>query len=296
VGRSQGIGISTGGPDGQRKMSIAGSGKGKTLKIGIVGCAGRMGRTLVAEIAVTDDVVLGGGGEQAESPFIGQDVAVLAGLPAAGIAVGSDVAALFAVCDAVIDFTAAPAAPIHAGLAANSGTVLVIGTTGLDAVQQQAVEAAAAKTAIVQAANMSVGVNLLLGLTRQVAAVLGEDYDIEVIEMHHRHKADAPSGTALALGRAAADGRAVALDDKAQRTRDGIVGARRAGDIGFATLRGGDVVGEHTVIFATDGERIELSHKASSRRVFAKGAVRAALWAGGKPPGLFSMIDVLGLV
>jgi 4-hydroxy-tetrahydrodipicolinate reductase len=165
----------------------------------------------------------------------------------------------------------------------------------LNADQQQAVEAAAGKTAIVQAANMSVGVNLLLGLTRQVAAVLGEDYDIEVIEMHHRHKVDAPSGTALALGRAAADGRAVALDDKAQRSRDGIVGARRAGDIGFATLRGGDVVGEHTVIFATDGERIELSHKASSRGVFAKGAVRAALWAGGKPPGLYSMTDVLGL-
>ena len=265
------------------------------MKIGIGGCAGRMGRTLVAEIEATDGAVLGGGSEQADSPFIGQDVAVLAGLPAAGIAVGSDAAALFAACNAVIDFTAAPAAPIHAGLAADTGKVLVIGTTGLDAAQQQAIEVAAAKTAVVQAANMSVGVNLLLGLTRQVAAVLGDDYDIEVIEMHHRHKVDAPSGTALALGRAAADGRAVALDDKAQRARDGIVGARRAGDIGFATLRGGDVVGEHTVIFATDGERIELSHKASSRGVFAKGAVRAALWAGGKPPGLYSMTDVLGL-
>jgi 4-hydroxy-tetrahydrodipicolinate reductase len=265
------------------------------MKIGIVGCAGRMGRTLVVEIEATGGAVLGGGSEQADSPFIGQDVAVLAGLQAAGVMVGADAAALFSACDAVIDFTAAPAAPIHAGLAADTGKVLVIGTTGLNADQQQAVEAAAGKTAIVQAANMSVGVNLLLGLTRQVAAVLGEDYDIEVIEMHHRHKVDAPSGTALALGRAAADGRAVALDDKAQRSRDGIVGARRAGDIGFATLRGGDVVGEHTVIFATDGERIELSHKASSRGVFAKGAVRAALWAGGKPPGLYSMTDVLGL-
>jgi len=265
------------------------------MKIGIVGCAGRMGRTLVAEIEASDGAVLGGGSEQADSPFIGQDVAVLAGLKAAGVMVGADAAALFSVCDAVIDFTAPSAAPIHAGLAADTGKVLVVGTTGLDADQQQAVEAAAARTAIVQAANMSVGVNLLLGLTRQVAAVLGEDYDIEVIEMHHRHKVDAPSGTALALGRAAADGRAVALDDKAQRSRDGIVGARRAGDIGFANLRGGDVVGEHTVIFATDGERVELSHKASSRGVFAKGAVRAALWAGGKPPGPYSMTDVLGL-
>ncbi len=264
------------------------------MKIGIVGCAGRMGRTLVAEVEATDGAVLGGGSEQANSPFIGEDIALLAGLPAAGIMVGPDAAGLFAVCDAVIDFTAAAAAPVHAALAAKFGKVLVIGTTGLDGAQQQAVETAAAKTAIVQAANMSVGVNLLLGLTRQVSAILGDDYDIEIVEMHHRHKVDAPSGTALALGRAAADGRAVALDDKAQRSRDGLVGARRAGDIGFATLRGGDVVGDHTVVFAADGERIELSHKASSRGVFAKGAVRAALWAGGKPPGLYSMTDVLG--
>jgi len=143
---------------------------------------------------------------------------------------------------------------------------------------------------------MSVGVNLLLALTERVAATLDESYDIEIVEMHHRHKIDAPSGTALALGRAAAAGRGVALDDVSDRGRDGVTGARKPGDIGFAVLRGGDVVGEHAVVFATDGERIELSHKAGSRRIFAAGAVRAALWAHGKPPGLYGMRDVLGLV
>jgi len=151
------------------------------------------------------------------------------------------------------------------------------------------------KCAIVQAANMSVGVNVLLGLTKQAAGILGEDYDIEIVEMHHRHKVDAPSGTALALGAAAAEGRGVDLEKASQRVRDGHTGARNRGDIGFATLRGGDVVGDHTVVFAAEGERIELTHKASSREIFARGAVRAALWAGDKPPGLYTMRDVLGL-
>ena len=172
---------------------------------------------------------------------------------------------------------------------------LIAGTTGLAANEQKAVEDAARKVAIVQAANMSVGVNLLLGLTEETAARLGDDYDIEILEMHHRHKVDAPSGTALALGRAAAKGRGVELDAVAKRVRDGHTGPRRAGDIGFAMLRGGDVAGEHTVIFATEASRIEIVHKAISRSVFAGGALRAALWLDGKPPGLYSMRDVIGL-
>jgi 4-hydroxy-tetrahydrodipicolinate reductase len=265
------------------------------MKIGIVGCAGRMGRALVAEVAATAGAELAAGSERKGSEPVGKDASVMAGLEASGILIGDDAKAVFAASDAVIDFTAAAIAPLHAGLAAEMKKILVLGTTGIDAAQQKAVEDAAKRTAIVQAANMSIGVNLLLGLTRQVAAALGEDYDIEIVEMHHRHKVDAPSGTALALGRAAAEGRKVDLNKVSQRTRDGVIGARRKGDIGFATLRGGDVVGDHTVIFAADGERVELTHKASSRTVFARGAVRAALWAEGKAPGLYSMRDVLGL-
>jgi 4-hydroxy-tetrahydrodipicolinate reductase len=171
----------------------------------------------------------------------------------------------------------------------------VVGTTGLKPEHEAALDEAAAKVAVVQAANMSVGVNLMLGLARQVAAILDDGFDIEIVEMHHRHKVDAPSGTALALGKAAAAGRGVALDDVAVRARDGMIGPRPKGQIGFATLRGGDVVGEHTVVFAGEGERIELTHKASSRAIFARGAVRAALWTQGRPPGRYSMRDVLGL-
>ncbi len=188
-----------------------------------------------------------------------------------------------------------PAARFHAGLAAQAMAVHVIGTTGLSAGQEDALERAALHTAIVRAANMSLGVNLLLALVEQVGRALDADYDIEIVEMHHRHKVDAPSGTALALGRAAADGRGVDLAAVAERVRAGHTGPRRRGDIGFATLRGGDVVGEHSVIFAAEGERIELTHKASTREVFARGAIRAALWARGKPPGLYGMKDVLGL-
>ncbi len=264
------------------------------MKIGIVGCAGRMGRMVATEILADDGCTLIGGTEPRGSDFIGMDIGVLAGAPALGIMVGDNTGAMFAAADAVIDFTVPAATAAHAVLAADHGTVLVDGTTGLDAIQQEVVDEAARKIAIVHAANMSVGVNLMLGLTEQVAAILGDEYDIEIVEMHHRHKVDAPSGTALAIGDAAAKGRGVDLDTVAQRVRDGHTGARRPGDIGFATLRGGDVVGDHTVIFVADGERIEISHKASSRAVFARGAVRAALWAVGKPAGLYAMRDVLG--
>lgn len=265
------------------------------MKIGIVGCGGRMGRMVVAEVLRADGCDLTGGTEQPGSDLIGQDVAALAGGDAAGIAVGDDAAALFEASDTVVDFTIPAATMAHAGLAGKYGTALIVGTTGLTPEHMQELTDAAAKTAIVQAANMSVGVNLLLGLTEQTAAALDIDYDIEIVEMHHRHKVDAPSGTALALGRAAADGRGVDLESVSQRVRDGHTGPRKAGDIGFATLRGGDIAGDHTVIFAGEGERIELTHKASDRAVFASGAIRAALWTAGQKPGLYSMRDVLGL-
>lgn len=264
------------------------------MKIGIVGCAGRMGQMLVQEVLKTGGCTLAGGTEQPGNPSLGKDVAALSGAEPAGFLVTDDAEALVTGSDAVIDFTRPDATLAHAQIAAQSGTIHIIGTTGLNDIQQAVLARAAETTALVQAANMSVGVNLLLGLTRQAAAILGDDYDIEVVEMHHRHKVDAPSGTALALGQAAAEGRKVNLDEVSQRVRDGITGPRKTGDIGFATLRGGDVVGDHTVILASDGERIEISHKAGSREVFARGAVRAALWAEGKEPGLYSMRDVLG--
>ncbi len=265
------------------------------MKIGIAGCAGRMGRMLVEAVLETEGATLSGGTEGQGHGAIGEDVAAIGGGKPCGLLVGDDTGALFAVSDVIIDFTSPDATVRHARLAEEHGVALVVGTTGLRPADFEVLNAAARSTPVVQAANMSVGVNLLLGLTQQVASILADAYDIEIVEMHHRHKVDAPSGTALALGRAAADGRGVDLDATAQRVRDGIIGARRQGDIGFATLRGGDVVGEHTVIFAGDGERIELSHKATSRAVFAHGAVRAALWTEGQPPGLYSMRQVLGL-
>jgi len=264
------------------------------MKIGIVGCAGRMGRMLVAEAIAGDGCTLIGGVEHGQSPFVGADVAALAGLDDSGLVVGSDTDALFAAADVVIDFTLPQAAIGHAEAAIKHGTALVIGTTGLGLAEQAAIEQAAEKVAIVQAANFSLGVNLLMSLTAQVAGILNQDFDIEIVEMHHRHKVDAPSGTALALGQAAADGRGVDLESVSERVRDGHTGARIPGDIGFATLRGGDVVGEHSVIFAAEGERLELTHKASSRNLFARGAVRAAMWCDGKPAGLYCMADVLG--
>ena len=263
-------------------------------KIGIVGCAGRMGRMLVREVLATPDCTLSGGTEPA-GEAVGMDMGLLVGDRPVGVAVTTDAAALFAVSDAIIDFTVPAATKRHADLALVTGKALVIGTTGLDTDVLAAITAASKKAAVVRSANMSVGVNVLLALTQKLAATLGADYDIEIVEMHHRHKVDAPSGTALALGEAAAKGRGVSLSNAARRSRDGQVGARPVGEIGFATLRGGDVVGDHTVIFAADGERIEITHKASSREVFAKGAVRAARWSTGRGPGLYSMADVLDL-
>ncbi len=267
----------------------------RPMAVGVVGCAGRMGRAVVAAVLAAEGVALAGGTERDGHPAIGADVAAEAGCSPCGLRVGTDTDALFAASDAVIDFTQAATLPAHARLAARHGVALVVGTTGLAPEHHQALAAAAATVPVVQAANMSVGVNLLVGLTRQVAAILGDDYDVEIVEMHHRHKVDAPSGTALALGHAAAAGRGTALDQVAKRVRDGLIGGRRRGEIGFATLRGGDVVGEHTVLFAGEGERIELTHRATSRAVFASGALRAALWTKGRAAGLYSMRQVLGL-
>jgi 4-hydroxy-tetrahydrodipicolinate reductase len=265
------------------------------MRIGIVGCAGRMGRMLMEAVLSAEGCRLSGGTERAASEFIDRDLGALLGREPVGVSVNVDPEELFAVSDAVIDFTAPAATLAHAAIAAKQGKVLVVGTTGLTKDDEARLAEAARAVPVVYAPNFSVGVNLLMALTERAAAILGDDYDIEIVEMHHRHKVDAPSGTALGLGRSAALGRQVALDQVWCKSRDGHTGARPKGEIGFATLRGGDVVGDHTVMFAAEGERVELTHKASARSVFAKGAVRAARWAAGQKPGLYSMRDVLGL-
>jgi len=255
-----------------------------------------MGRMLLQEVSHHPDAELAGGTARPGGPLVGQDLGLLAGLAPDGRRATGDAEALFTASDAVIDFTRPEILADHLDLAVRHKKALVIGTTGLDAAERAKVGQAAKSIPIVQAANMSVGVTLLGQLVRQLASRLEpETFDVEIVEMHHRHKIDAPSGTALALAQAAAEGREVALTDVARKSRDGQIGPRPKGEIGISTLRGGDVVGDHTVIFAADGERIEITHKASSRQIFARGAVRAALWAAGRQPGLYSMIDVLGL-
>jgi 4-hydroxy-tetrahydrodipicolinate reductase len=265
------------------------------MKIGVLGCAGRMGRMLSTHVLANDGAELIGGTEASGSEYIGRDIAQLAGLDGSGNIIGDDPLSLFAAADTIIDFTVPSATAAHAKLASETGTALIVGTTGLSANQQDVIVQASEKAVVVQAANFSVGVNILLGLAKKTAGVLGNEYDIEIIEMHHRQKVDAPSGTALALGQAAALGRGVDLEKVSQRARDGQTGPRKIGDIGFATLRGGDVAGDHVIVFAADGERVELTHKASDRKVFAVGAIRAALWTANKLPGLYSMTDVLKL-
>ena len=266
------------------------------MEIGVLGCAGRMGRAVLAELLARPDLRLAGGVERDHHPALGQDLGVLAGTEPLGVSVTSDERALIAASDVVIEFSSPAATVAHAALTAAHGTGHVIGTTGLDGSQEQLLLAAAARTAIVRAANMSLGVNLLLGLAEQVARALGPDaFDVEILELHHKHKVDAPSGTALALGAAVARGRGVDLGDLADRGRDGQTGARRPGAIGFAALRGGDAVGDHVVIFAGAGERLELTHRASNRAIYARGAVHAAQWLHGRPPGLYGMAAVLGL-
>jgi 4-hydroxy-tetrahydrodipicolinate reductase len=264
------------------------------MKVAVMGVAGRMGQELVRAAHVAGCSIVGGV-ERAGSPVIGSDVGVVSGLLPLGVPVTSDAIDVISRCDGILDFTSPKATVEFAGLAANARAVHVIGTTGLSAEDEAQIAAAARHAPIIKAGNMSLGVNLLVALARRVAEALDEDFDIEILEMHHRDKVDAPSGTALMLGAAAAEGRGIELGKRAVKAREGHTGPRQRGDIGFATLRGGSVVGDHRVIFAGAGERVELAHVAGDRSIFARGAVKALQWGYGKAPGLYSMSDVLGL-
>lgn len=256
-----------------------------TLRIGIAGITGRMGRLLAEEVQASGATVSGGIDLPGSS----------ATLPA-GSERFPDAGAMAAASDVVLDFTNAAAAQTHAAAFAAAGTPWVLGTSGLSAADEAEVEAAAQRIPVVYAANFAPGVNLVLALAERMAAALpAEQYDAEIVEMHHRQKVDAPSGTAVGMGRAVAKGRGVKLEDVMESGRHGHTGARKTGAIGFAALRGGQVVGEHTLIFATGAEHIALTHRAFDRRAFAAGAVRAALWVHGRAPGLYSMMDVLGM-
>jgi 4-hydroxy-tetrahydrodipicolinate reductase len=265
------------------------------MRVVIAGAGGRMGRTLIHAVAATKGLKLAGAVDAPDSAVIGRDAGELAGLGPNGIKIVSDAAPLLKGADGLIEFTIPTATLAFAELTAAAGIVHIIGTTGHSAEEEAVIAQAAKRATIVKSGNMSLGVNLLAALIKRVAKTLGEDYDIEIVEMHHNKKIDAPSGTALLLGRAAAEGRGVDLAKRSARGRDGMTGARRSGDIGFAALRGGTVVGEHSVIFAGPAERVELTHRAEDRMIFARGALHAALWARGKTPGLYSMADVLGL-
>ena len=261
----------------------------------ITGGSGRMGQALVRAVAGSDAMRLVAVLEREGHDWIGRDVGEAMGGSALGVTVTDDALAAFARAQAVIDFTAPAATVAFAGLAAQARAVHVIGTTGLSEDDIAAIDRAAHHAVIVRAGNMSLGVNLLVQLTRKVAAALDADFDIEVIEAHHRNKVDAPSGTALMLGEAAAEGRGVSLAEVRDSGRDGMTGARKRGDIGFSAIRGGDIVGEHDVLFAADGERIVLRHVATDRSVFVRGALKAALWGQDRQPGHYDMLDVLGL-
>ena len=261
----------------------------------VTGASGRMGQMLIRLILDNPQVRLAGALERAGHDWIGRDIGQAMGGAPVGVAVSDDAVATIAQAQAVIDFTAPDATVAFAELTAQARAVHVIGTTGMEQAHLDKLAAAARHAPIVRAGNMSLGVNLLVGLTRKVAAALGTDWDIEVVEAHHRHKVDAPSGTALMLGQAAAEGRGATLEDLRTPAREGITGARETGSIGFSAIRGGDVVGEHDVIFAADGERIVLRHLATDRAIFARGAIRAAIWGQDKGPGEYDMNDVLGL-
>ena len=263
------------------------------MRLIVAGAAGRMGRALINLIAATDGVALSGALEGPGSAAIGQDAGSFAGCRPLDVKISSDPLAAIVAADGILDFTTPRASLELAALAAQARIVHVIGTTGFSAEDETRIAAAGHHAVIVKSGNMSLGVNLLAALVEQAAHALGPDYDIEIVEMHHRLKVDAPSGTALLLGEAAARGRGARLADKSVRGRDGMTGARANGAIGFASLRGGTVVGEHAVIFAGPGERLELVHKAEERGIFARGALHAALWGRGRKPGLYTMADVL---
>ena len=261
----------------------------------VAGASGRMGRMLTAEVLASKALRLSGALERPGHDWIGRDLGEAAGGQALGVIVTDDPLEAMASAQGLIDFTSPEATVAHAAICAQARAVHVVGTTGLSEADIAKLDAAARHATIVRAGNMSLGVNLLVQMTRKIAQALDEDFDIEIVEAHHHHKVDAPSGTSLMLGEAAAEGRGVRLADVADRGRDGITGARKRGDIGFAAIRGGDIVGEHDVIFAAPGERIVLRHMATDRKIFARGAVKAAIWGQGRGPGAFDMLDVLGL-
>jgi len=265
------------------------------MLLAIMGAGGRMGRELIRTVHETQGCEVAGAVERPGSPLIGKDAGEVAGVGHLGVPIVAEALPLFTHIEGVLDFTTPAASLETAALAAQARIVHVIGTTGFAAEDQDKLEAAARHATIVKSGNMSLGVNLLAALVEQAARALDAGFDIEILEMHHKHKVDAPSGTALLLGEAAAKGRGIELADNSVRSRDGHTGERPNGAIGFATLRGGSVVGDHTVIFAGAGERLELTHRAQDRQIFARGAVAAALWAQGRGPGLFSMRDVLGI-
>ena len=265
------------------------------MRLIVAGAGGRMGRALTRVIADTRGAVLAGALEAPGSELLGKDAGVLAGLPANDVKLSADLWALSANADGILDFTVPGATIANVAIAAERGLVHVIGTTGLSGSDEAVIRSVTSRAIVVKSGNMSLGVNLLAALVRRVAQSLDDSFDIEILEMHHRAKVDAPSGTALLLGEAAAAGRKIALAQHSARGRDGLTGSRRSGDIGFASLRGGTVTGDHSVIFAGPMERIELTHRAEDRTMFAQGAVKAALWARHQKPGFYSMVDVLGL-
>jgi 4-hydroxy-tetrahydrodipicolinate reductase len=265
------------------------------MRLIVAGAGGRMGRALMRAISESKGAVVTGALEAPGSEWLGQDAGTLAGLPANGVLVSADLWSLTANADGILDFTVPGATIANVAIAAERRLVHVIGTTGLSESDYAVIKSVTSQATVVQSGNMSLGVNLLAALVKRVARSLDSDFDIEIVEMHHKAKIDAPSGTALMLGEAAAEGRQIVLKNHSARARDGYTGARRAGDIGFASLRGGTVTGDHSVIFAGPYERIELTHRAEDRMIFAHGALKAALWAHGKKPGLYSMADVLGL-
>ena len=265
------------------------------MRLIVAGAGGRMGRALTRVISETKGAMLAGALEAPGSALLGSDAGVLAGLPENGVKLSADLWALSADADGILDFTVPAATIANVAIAAERSLVHVIGTTGLSASDDAVIKSVTQRAIVVKSGNMSLGVNLLAALVRRVAQSLDESFDIEILEMHHKAKVDAPSGTAFLLGQAAADGRRIAIEDHSARGRDGHTGARRSGDIGFASLRGGTVTGDHSVIFAGPHERITLSHHAEDRMIFAHGALKAAMWARGKKPGLYTMADVLGL-
>ncbi len=267
----------------------------RNIAVAVAGAGGRMGRTLIQALAEAPELRLSGALEGADSTHLGMDSGALAGLAANGVAVEQDAAACAAACEVLIDFSTPAASVAHAAACRAAGTPMVIGTTGLDGQQHAALGAAAEEIPIVQAPNMSVGVNLCLRLLEVAAQVLGADADVEISEIHHRDKVDAPSGTALEMGAVIAAVLGRDLAECAVYGRQGQTGRRSRNTIGFATLRGGDVVGEHHAIFAGPGERVEISHRAGNRMCFAQGALRAARWVAGRKAGLYNMRDVLGL-